>query len=103
MTGEKTLPVLEAAHIRPYKYDGPHALGNGLLLRSDLHKLFDAGYVTVTEEHHFEVSPRIREEYQNGREYYRLHGSKLVSVPDDETSRPAADFLRWHNDHVFRP
>src|SRR5439155_9699074 len=47
MTSERTLPVLEAAHIRPYAEGGEHVLSNGLLLRSDLHTLFDLGYVTV--------------------------------------------------------
>jgi putative restriction endonuclease len=47
MTSERTLPVLEAAHIRPYSEGGEHALSNGLLLRSDLHTLFDMGYVSV--------------------------------------------------------
>jgi len=40
--------VLEAAHIRPYTSGGEHALANGLLLRADLHRLFDKGFVTVT-------------------------------------------------------
>jgi len=39
VTGEKTLPVLEAAHIRPYADDGPHSISNGIFLRSDLHTL----------------------------------------------------------------
>src|SRR6266849_1655721 len=47
MTSERTLPVLEAAHIRPFAAGVEHALSNGLLLRSDLHTLFDLGYVTV--------------------------------------------------------
>jgi putative restriction endonuclease len=47
MTGERTLPVLEAAHIRSYSDGGPHELSNGLLLRSDLHRLFDDGYIIV--------------------------------------------------------
>jgi putative restriction endonuclease len=42
-TGERTLPVLEAAHIKPYGSGGPHQPENGLLLRSDLHTLFDEG------------------------------------------------------------
>ena len=50
VTGEKTLPVLEAAHIKPYALHGPHRVSNGILLRSDLHKLFDLGYVTVTPD-----------------------------------------------------
>src|SRR5690606_11461688 len=48
ISGERTLPVLQAAHIRPYAAAGPHRVSNGLLLRSDLHILFDRGYVTVT-------------------------------------------------------
>jgi HNH endonuclease len=47
MTNARTLPVLQAAHIKPYALDGPHDLNNGLLLRSDLHTLFDQGYVSV--------------------------------------------------------
>src|SRR5271167_1536981 len=70
VTGEKTLPVLEAAHIKPYALEGPHQVRNGLLLRSDLHKLFDLGYVTVTPALRLEVSSRLREEWHNGKEYY---------------------------------
>lgn len=50
VTGERTLPVLEAAHIKPYAESGPNMISNGLLLRSDLHTLFDHGYLTVTDE-----------------------------------------------------
>ena len=39
--------MLEAAHISPYAEGGKHTLSNGLLLRSDLHTLFDLGYLTV--------------------------------------------------------
>src|SRR5581483_4694792 len=68
ITGERTLPVLEAAHIKPYAQTGPHLVSNGLLLRSDLHILFDEGYVTVNEDLKVEVSSRIKEKYENGRE-----------------------------------
>ncbi|HKS06352.1 MAG TPA: HNH endonuclease signature motif containing protein, partial [Gemmatimonadaceae bacterium] len=47
VTREHTLPVLEAAHIRPVHLGGLHEVTNGLLLRSDVHTLFDRGYVTV--------------------------------------------------------
>jgi putative restriction endonuclease len=78
ITGEKTLPALEAGHIQPYAKNGPHETRNGLLLRSDLHSLFDLGYLTVTIDHKVEVSRRIREEFQNGRHYYALHGQQLA-------------------------
>jgi putative restriction endonuclease len=56
VTGERTLPALDAAHIRPYADQGEHEPSNGLLLRRDIHSLFDRGYVTVTPAHSFEVS-----------------------------------------------
>ena len=101
ITGERTLPVLEAAHIQPYTEAGPHLVANGLLLRSDLHILFDDSYLTVTDDLRVEVSKRIKEEYENGREYYQHRGQPLVVVPDDVHERPARDFLRWHNEHKF--
>ena len=55
VTGEHSAPVLEAAHIRPYAEGGEHRIDNGLLLRRDLHRLFDLGYVTVTPDYVFHV------------------------------------------------
>jgi putative restriction endonuclease len=101
ITGERTLPVLEAAHIKPYSQTGPHLISNGLLLRSDLHILFDDGYVTVTDDLRVEVSKRIKEEFENGREYYQHRGKPLLIIPDDSGERPSAEFLRWHNENIF--
>lgn len=69
ITGERTLPALEAGHIKPFADDGPHEISNGLLLRSDLHNLFDLGYLTVTLDYKVKISRRIREEFENGRHY----------------------------------
>jgi putative restriction endonuclease len=97
ITGEKTLPVLEAAHIKPYSKSGPHFISNGLLLRSDLHKLFDAGYITITKDYKVEVSKRIREEFQNGKEYYQYHGKGLSYLPSRVFDRPNEKYIEWHN------
>ena len=101
VTGERTLPVLQAAHIKPFAADGPHEPRNGTLLRSDIHTLFDRGYVTVTPELRFEVSGRIREEWENGREYYALHG-RALRPPADASLSPAREYLDWHASNVFR-
>lgn len=98
---ERTLPALEAAHIRPYGDGGEHAARNGLLLRRDIHSLFDAGYVTVTPDLRFEVSRRIREEFDNGKHYYALHG-QTIQVPIDGAMRPDTNGLMWHNEHCYR-
>lgn len=100
VTKERTLPALEAAHIRPYSDGGTHEAQNGLLLRRDLHSLFDAGYVTVTPDLRFEVSRRIREEFENGRHYYALHGQQ-IELPANVSQRPNADALAWHNSCRF--
>ena len=102
ISGERTLPALEAAHIMDYAESGPNRIENGLLLRSDIHKLFDAGYVTVTPERQVVVSQRIREEFENGRDYYRFHGKALQSVPADIAELPDAGYLQWHNENRFR-
>lgn len=101
ITGESTLPTLEAAHILPFSENGSNEPSNGMLMRSDFHKLFDAGLVTVTPELRVEVSSRIKEEWFNGRAYYRLHGETLRSVPDEPSFRPNTEMLRWHNENRF--
>jgi putative restriction endonuclease len=101
VTGEKTLPVLDAAHIKPFSIVQEHDARNGLLLRSDIHTLFDRGYVTVTPEHRFEVSRRLKEDWENGRDYYALRG-RPVRVPERANARPEAALLQWHAENIFR-
>jgi putative restriction endonuclease len=70
LSSTRALPALEAAHIKPYAKSGPHLVDNGLLLRRDIHGLFDRGHVTVSTDHRFEVSRRIRDDFENGPDYY---------------------------------
>ena len=102
ISGEKTLPVLDAAHIKPYEQSGPHSISNGLLLRMDLHKLFDTGYLTITNDYRIEVSRRIKEEFENGREYYKYHGNNLITLPSRLFDKPSQKFIDWHNQNVFK-
>jgi putative restriction endonuclease len=102
ITGERTLPVLEAAHIKPYPLVKRHEVSNGLLLRADLHKLFDEGYLTVDpQDRRIAVSKRIKEESENGRDYYKLEGVPLRE-PAEPWARPSAENLEYHAYSVFR-
>ena len=101
ITGEKTLPVLEAAHIVPYSDNGPHLVTNGLLLKSDFHTLFDSGYITLTKDYRIEVSRRLHDDYGNGKDYYKYHGQKILVLPEQITQRPDESFIEWHNENVF--
>lgn len=102
ISGEKTLPVLEAAHIKPYSNSGGHFISNALLLRSDLHKLFDTGYLTITSGLKVEISKRIKEEFENGKEYYKYHGEALFNLPGRIQDRPEERFINWHNENVYK-
>lgn len=46
---------------------------NGLLLRTDIHRLFDLGYVTVEPEGCFLVIDRLKADFDNGKHYYGFH------------------------------
>ncbi len=101
VSGEHSLPALEAAHVRPYADGGAHALPNGLLLRADIHRLYDAGYVTVTPDYRFRVSRDLVDDFHNGREYERFAGRE-ISVPRAPGDRPAAELLDSGMRRVFR-
>ena len=60
-TDARIRPVLEAAHIRPVpRYGGENRLDNGLLLRSDVHRMFDLGYLSVDTRYRLRVSSLLR-------------------------------------------
>jgi putative restriction endonuclease len=103
ITGESTLLALEAAHIVPYAEEqGSHDVRNGLLLRADFHRLFDAGLVGVNQDLRIKVSPKIRETWFNGKAYYRLNDQPLTVVPDLAVNRPDPDRLKWHFENRFQ-
>lgn len=101
VTREHSLPALDAAHIRPFADGGSNTPANGVTLRSDIHRLFDRGYVTVDEDMRFVVSRRLETEFHNGRSYYKLAGTELM-LPTDRDDRPSVAALAWHRETVFR-
>ncbi|MCE5193087.1 HNH endonuclease [bacterium] len=98
---EHSLPVLEAAHIIEWSETHANDVTNGILLRADIHKLFDAGYVTIDPDgYRFVVSKRLKEDYDNGKEYYQLHGTRIL-LPEKVNAWPDRDALIQHGSHVF--
>jgi putative restriction endonuclease len=57
--------------------------------------------LSVTPDLLVEVSRKIKEEFDNGRDYYALHGRKLAVVPATERERPSPQYLEWHNSNVY--
>jgi putative restriction endonuclease len=100
VTREKALPALQAAHIRPVTQGGLHQIANALLLRSDVHALYDHGYVTITPELEFRVSRRLHTDFDNGKHYVALEGTELW-LPRSPDDFPNRDSLEWHADEIF--
>ena len=73
----------------------------GIFLKSDFHTLYDEGYITIDKDFRVDVSPRLHEDYGNGRDYYKYHGQKLIVLPSQTENLPATEYLQWHNENVF--
>lgn len=101
VTHQAVRPVLEAAHIHPVAAGGLHRLDNGLLLRSDVHRLFDLGYLSITPNLRVRVSPRLRRDFPGAEEYRELD-SQEVHVPEKKEVHPSPGALDWHMSEVFR-
>lgn len=103
VTGDRIVPVLEAAHIKPVASNGENRLDNRLLLRSDVHTLFDRGYLGIHPERRtLMVSPHLRRRWGNGEELYTLErAARPIPEPRRVVDRPNHEFLEWHADSVF--
>jgi putative restriction endonuclease len=90
VTGCAVEPILEAAHIRPYVGTETNVTCNGLLLRADLHTLFDLGLICVNHAYCLDVADRL-----SGTEYEKLAGHKL-KLPSVKSDWPSEQALAWH-------
>lgn len=100
VSGEKTLSILDAAHIRPYAAGSEHEILNGLLLRTDIHKLLARGHVTLTGDLRFAVSDRLKADFDNGKHYYAMQG-RGIAAPGTGSAPPSTDTLRWHRENRY--
>jgi putative restriction endonuclease len=103
VTASATFPSLEAAHIRPFADGGEHAVSNGLLLRTDVHRLYDRGYLSVDADLRLRVSPQLRSHGWNGTEFYEREAAGYrIAAPSDPNHLPDRNALAWHFETKFR-
>jgi HNH endonuclease len=81
--------VLEAAHIIPVKDRGRHSLGNSLLLRADLHRLFDSGLITIRSNQIVQIQPSVTDQ-----PYKALDGSKATLLSGADRNGQIAALAR---------
>ncbi|KLC43507.1 HNH endonuclease [Xanthomonas perforans] len=90
ITGCSAKEVLEAAHILPYRGDHTDRVDNGLLLRADLHTLFDCLLLWITPENKVALAPSLL-----ATDYLTLRG-QTVRQPESRKNRPNPDHLSEH-------
>ena len=98
MTATSVVEILEAAHIYPYKGYDTNVVSNGIILRADIHTLFDLGLISinpVTLE--IEISSKLK-----GNNEYASLINKKVYLPKDIQKQPSKKVLEYHYNKVFQ-
>lgn len=91
ITGFDAEQSLEAAHIYPYKGDDTNKVENGLLLRADIHTLFDLYLIAVEPETKVVIiAPELVK-----TKYKRLNRKK-INLPRNLRQHPSEGALIWH-------
>lgn len=91
VTGCDLVDALEAAHIAPYRGDQSNHPQNGLLLRSDIHTLFDLGLIAIDQGLQLVLAPSVRRS-----EAYRDLGGVALRKPHDDRLGPSREALQKH-------
>jgi len=92
VTGTAIASVLEAAHIQRYADEGASRVSNGILLRSDIHALFDAGLLGINPDgYHVKLSPELL-----GVESYWKYEGQKIELPAKPELYPDPDKLKKH-------
>jgi hypothetical protein len=92
VTGCDVRDTLQAAHIVPVSDNGEHHIQNGLLLRADIHNLFDRGLLTIDNQYKVRLHPSI----MSSLTYKALHGEKLAVIPSTKEFKPSLKLLALH-------
>lgn len=88
--------ALVAAHIQPVKSKGKHSVNNGMLLRADIHLMFDSGLISVDSNYRIHVSSLVKDQ-----RYVKLKG-KRIHLPHDRKLWPSTQSLKQHFSKIFR-
>lgn len=88
VSGEKIPELLNAAHIQSYINADSHHVQNGLLMRVDIHALYDAGLISIDENYDILVSEQL-----NLTDYYK-YKSKKITLPVNRSDFPSKDALK---------
>ena len=97
ITGTDVREVLQAAHINPYRGKRSQVVNNGILLRADMHLLYDAHLVSVDPD-----SLELRMSERLGASDYLRYNKVALRSPDNPKLAPSRDLLAIHYEQFRR-
>lgn len=90
---------VEAAHIKPVSEKGPDSINNGLALSGTMHWMFDRGMLGLNDDMSIKVSRHVNDMESLGR---LLVPDRQAIMPAETALLPRADFVEWHQTHIFK-
>jgi putative restriction endonuclease len=92
---------IDACHIVPFSYSHNDKVNNGIALCPNMHRAFDRGLVSVSNDYRILVSPHVIEDDTHPYGLKQLAGKDML-LPSNEIHHPAVDGLVWHKENVFK-
>jgi putative restriction endonuclease len=91
--------MVDACHLIPFALSKDDTITNGIALSPNLHRAYDRGLITITEDYLVKISPAISENespYSLGQ-----FNGKQILLPADMDYYPAIENLKWHHRECF--
>ena len=93
ISGTNIIEIIEAAHIMAYINTESNNIQNGILLRRDIHRLFDLDLIAIDTDYNILVSSKLKD-----TPFYKYQGQKIL-LPKNEKNHPSKDVLRYKLDN----
>jgi len=96
ITNNKGITEVEAAHIKPVKFNGPDSVRNGIALCRTFHWMFDHGLISVADP-----GDIIMDNIVPPRIYQLINSNGKVRLPSNPMSAPHPEFLKFHRNMIY--
>ncbi|HPJ96596.1 MAG TPA: HNH endonuclease [Syntrophales bacterium] len=93
---DRGITEVEAAHIRPVKFNGPDSVRNGIALCRTFHWMFDHGLISVADSGDIIVKDIVPPKI-----YHLLNTNGKIRLPSNRTSAPHPIFLKFHREEIY--
>ncbi|SHG08125.1 putative restriction endonuclease [Salegentibacter echinorum] len=93
------IQMVDACHIHPFSISNDDTVSNGISLSPTLHRAFDRGLITITQNFIVRISPTI-EEKESSFPLFNFE-DKQIQLPKKYEWYPSQEALKWHNKEVF--